>query len=358
MAAAARPTKKNRRLRSKSARLLHAATPTAVRRIACRFLAEARRARKRLEAKNDDEALHDFRVALRRLRSTLQIYRPMVDARMVPRKWRRRLKRLARTTGAARDAEVGLAWLLRRREYMTEAERAACNGLVVDWKVRRDEAYAEVRRTVHKEFAPLAARLSEAFAARTGRATTPPLAPTVATLLREQIAVLAAELRGVASITDAGTIHAARVEAKRLRYLLEPLVAEVPNGKALLKSLKKFQNDFGELCDRQMLREELMAAAVRYGSARIAREMRSIFGDDGAEQTADPDTDQGLLALARLLSDERKRWYADIEQRYLGKHADVFLASYRSLADTLANQAPAPTRKTPMDAVNMVHGSS
>jgi len=86
--------------------LLTARTPAAAKHIARALLCELRRARRRLATRRDDMALHAFRVALRRLRSTLQMYRPVLGRDMVPRKLRRRLKRLARATGAARDAEA------------------------------------------------------------------------------------------------------------------------------------------------------------------------------------------------------------------------------------------------------------
>jgi CHAD domain-containing protein len=337
MAAATRPTEKNQRLKAKRAPLLQARTPIAVRRIARGYLAAARRARQRLQVRGDPKALHDFRVALRRLRTTLRLYRPLVDARMVPRKWRRRLKRLARTTNAARDAEVGLAWLRRRHEHMSDAERAACDRLIDHWSARCDKAYAEVRRTLDKAFAPIDAGLRQAFAYPSNHVTAPALARSAGSLMHEQIAELATALHRIASATDARTIHAARVEAKRLRYLLEPLVKEVTHGKTLLKSLKKFQDDFGELCDRQVLTEELIATAAHDAADRSAQELRRIFDDNIAEPTPDSAAIAGVSALAGRLSAERKQRYAEIEQRYLGERVDPFLAPYRTLADTLMN---------------------
>lgn len=344
MAATTRPAKKNRRLNSKGARLLHARTPVAIRRIARTFLAAARRARRRLQADGDEEALHDFRVALRRLRSTLRIYRPVVDG-LIPRKWRRRLKRLARATGAARDAEVGLAWMHRQQAHTTEAEREACDKLIAEWSARRDKAYAKLRRTLDEEFTPLDEGLSMALAAPSGHVTASMLAPTAGTFMHEQIAALATRLHGIAAATDTRTIHTARVEGKRLRYLIEPFAAEVTNGKALLKSLKRFQDEFGELCDRQMLSEELIEATARYEAERSAREMREIFDGRADEPVAAASTTNGLRALASRLNAERQQLFAHIERHYLGQQTDAFLAPYRALANTLVNTPAVPRIK-------------
>ncbi|MFN2315529.1 MAG: CHAD domain-containing protein, partial [Gemmatimonadales bacterium] len=70
-------------------------------------LGNARAARRRLGSPEDSEALHDFRVALRRLRSVLQDWRrPTSDT--IPGRYLRHLRRLARATGPSRDLEVRL----------------------------------------------------------------------------------------------------------------------------------------------------------------------------------------------------------------------------------------------------------
>src|SRR3970040_32067 len=58
----------------------------AVCRIALTHLDAARAAHERLKGASDTDALHDFRVALRRLRSVLRAYRPWL--KNIPRKLR------------------------------------------------------------------------------------------------------------------------------------------------------------------------------------------------------------------------------------------------------------------------------
>jgi CHAD domain-containing protein len=323
----------------------------AVRRIARAFLAAARRARHRLYVHGDKEALHDFRVALRRLRSTLRVYRPVVGARTVPRRWGRRLRRLARTTSDARDAEVGLAWLRARRDHATAAERTARDWLIGVWSARCDKAYEKVRRTVEEEFDPLDAGLRRAFTVHAPLAGTPILAPTAGKLVHDQITELATTLHRITSVTEWQTIHAARIEAKRLRYLLEPLGGEIAGGKALVKSLKKFQDDFGELCDRQVLCEELIATAAAHAAERSAQELRSIIEERAVAPPDDGDLLQGLRELTDRLSTERKQCYERIEEHYLSEHADAFLAPHRALADTLTRTRPALKPRTPTTKV-------
>ena len=94
------------------------------RRLALVHLDAAMAARIRVKGSTDPEALHDYRVALRRLRSCLRSYRKELRA-TVTRKSRRQLRRLARGTNRSRDLEVHLEWLTGRREAAGETERRA-----------------------------------------------------------------------------------------------------------------------------------------------------------------------------------------------------------------------------------------
>jgi len=72
-------------------------------------LGEARAACTRLANESDRDALHDFRVAVRRLRTVLRAFRR--ELKTVPKKLERQLRDLTRATSGGRDAEVQLAWL-------------------------------------------------------------------------------------------------------------------------------------------------------------------------------------------------------------------------------------------------------
>ncbi|HEY2025526.1 MAG TPA: CHAD domain-containing protein, partial [Gemmatimonadaceae bacterium] len=78
--------------------------------VALRLLEDVGKRRDRLADPNAADALHDFRVALRRLRSWLRAFRPYLDDR-VRRPTRRRLGRIADASNAGRDIEVQIAWL-------------------------------------------------------------------------------------------------------------------------------------------------------------------------------------------------------------------------------------------------------
>ena len=101
-----------------------------VQRLALAQLDAAATACARVADRDDAEALHDYRVALRRLRSLLRAYAPWYDP--VPKHLRKRLRRLVRATNAARDTEVQIEWL---RHTLPRLKAGARSGL--DWLLAR-----------------------------------------------------------------------------------------------------------------------------------------------------------------------------------------------------------------------------
>src|SRR6202521_4568478 len=80
------------------------------RRLALAYLDDAAAALPRLADLEDAEALHDLRVAVRRLRSSLKAHHAQLGD-SVPKKLARRLRRLPPAPRAGRDAAVQIEWL-------------------------------------------------------------------------------------------------------------------------------------------------------------------------------------------------------------------------------------------------------
>jgi CHAD domain-containing protein len=102
--------------------LLDRPAAEAARLLALRLLDDAASARLRLGRPDDPEALHDFRVAIRRLRSSIRAWRDVLDNAVSPRVLRR-LRRLARATSESRDLEVHLAWVAAQAPNQREYQR-------------------------------------------------------------------------------------------------------------------------------------------------------------------------------------------------------------------------------------------
>ena len=90
---------------------------------------EARAASVRLKDPEDGEALHDFRVALRRLRSWLGSFRPQLDDTLRGR-YRRQLREVVAQTGEARDLEVMRALVQEEAKGLPPRHRRAAEWLL------------------------------------------------------------------------------------------------------------------------------------------------------------------------------------------------------------------------------------
>lgn len=301
----------------RSAPLLDLPAARAVRWLALNRLQDARAARERLSGGEDAEALHDFRVAVRRLRSLLRDYRGVV--KRVRRKERRRLAELARGTGAARDAEVQLAWLAERRPRARGAERVG----IAWWESRLLPRAAAARLEMAEAVArfPAARRRLERRLSRYRvrvRPDDPSEGPALRALLAERLAgtteELAAALAEVAGEDRQAEAHRARIAVKRVRYLLEPVAAEVPGAPRAIRELKGLQDALGTMHDLHVLREEVGAEAA------------------AAEAGPPP----GAEALIGRLGRGRRAAFTLLQRDWLGGRADALLGGLRKTAATLA----------------------
>lgn len=311
-------------------------------RIALTHLDAAHVAHARLKEGGDTEALHDFRVALRRTRSVLRAYRPWLGR--IPRKLRRHLRALARATNVARDTEVMMDWLRVERRKIRNPHRAGFVWLQALLGKRYEASCAEITREVLKEFSAMEDRLRASLtpiANADREAPAPSYAVITADLIRQHAAELAEHLEDIDSVDDAGAIHAARIRGKRLRYLIEPLANELPAAEKIIARMKQFQDRFGVLCDAFVQVREI-ASAVETAGAGIARDQMERALGMASAGAPTRDVLPGLIVLARRLRIETGRRYAVVERHYLGNRARRFLDPFESFADIVAGPEPSP----------------
>jgi CHAD domain-containing protein/CYTH domain-containing protein len=276
---------------------LRASTRRVVRLVALGHLADATAAGERLAEKTDDEALHDFRVALRRLRSWERAFRPYIRDD-VSKRLRRRLRDLARDTGASRDLEVHLAWLREQRRSLGRRQRPGLAWLLAHLHTQKEDADAVLEGDVDGRFQRLRSRLERALASyretlhvrENGHPAPPtPFAEALAPRVRDAGATLLAHLQHVRSMSDEDECHEARIAAKRLRYLLEPIGHLVPGADDLVTRLKSLQDVLGDLHDAQVFDAEvtaLAAEAVRPGTPNVDRRAPSPPDAAATEQVS------------------------------------------------------------------------
>ncbi len=272
---------------------------------------EAVAARARLEAASDEEALHDFRVALRRLRSVMQAFRPYID-HQVTKKLRRRLRDLARATNAARDTEVQILWVEDRREQLTPMERVGAKWFLEQLTEKRERDYDTSLQAIDRHFPRIDRRVRKSLHAAAadrgaGSGEHPNYALALEALIHDHTATLEHRLAAVRGPGDEDAAHATRISAKRLRYLLELVEREMKPARSAVGYLKDLQDILGELHDAQVVIVEF-GAACEQAAAENARRL-SELGRDGRRDDRERrrirrrNATPGMLALVQLCRD-------------------------------------------------------
>jgi len=289
----------------------------------------------RMKDRRDVEALHDFRVAVRRLRSVLRAYRRWLGP-AAGRKLRRQFRDLAAATNAGRDAEVQLAWLEGQRAALARGERCGLNWLVKRRRAARRAGYQSTRRHGREDFEKACERLTGRLGE--GPGVTPPLREVYAPLLREHAVALASNLAAVRGSADQSAVHATRIGAKRLRYLLEPLRAESATVKDMVRSLKVLQEVLGDLHDMHVLDAQL-AVEMDVVATEKAHRLRDLAlrGDHLAlARERRRDERFGLATLGARVQVRRDEVFAELERTWIGDRAPALLREAAVFADSLA----------------------
>jgi CHAD domain-containing protein len=311
--------------------------------LALSFLDQAVEARPRLADPADSEALHDFRVGLRRLRSCLKAYSAQID---MPKKLERRLRRLAGSTGPGRDTEVQIEWLRGHVPHLSSQHRAGLAWLLARLAERKRHAYEDMEDEVADEFdkldKELRARLSvyRAEIRLDARKDRPTLAEATAGILHGQMADLEKHLAKIEHAGDEQEAHEARIRAKRVRYLLEPLVAEIPRTGPVVKRFKALQELLGDLHDAHVLEAELVEAVEIAAAERAGKILELSLSDAPDENLLRAERrrarESGLIALARLNRARRDRLFETLETEWLGEKAGDFLREVEGLGEEMA----------------------
>ena len=186
------------------------------------------------------DAVHDARVATRRLRGALGIidalgdYPHLDEARLLARK-------TARTLARVRDLDVAL-------ELLDELERRAPSSAPAAAFCRRElfrERTAARRRLVRKLDDLSLRRLPELLNGRVPR-----LDRALGDQARDRATAVAQAVDYASGVYFPKRAHAARIEIKKLRYLIE---FHDPSDRASLKVLRKAQEILGDIQDRQVV---------------------------------------------------------------------------------------------------------
>ena len=328
------------------------------RRVALALLASTVAARARLDDPDDRTALHDFRVALRRLRTWLRAYESYLAGSVRKRHWRR-LREISQLAGVCRDNEVHVAWIRDVEESLKSRERPGGEWFLHQVAERQREADAEFRSMLDDRFEGTTDAIGDGLAVYDRRVDLRDPVPSrkfaavAAPLIVTQATSLGERLGSIESIQDQAMAHSARLAAKRLRYLLEPIAAGVDGGTALLKRLRNLQDTIGEMHDVHVMAEEVIEAAERAGAEQTRRVATALLegeSDADAHQEHARDPRPGLLAIATQLRRRGEAAFAELKTRWLGEHASDLTDAANAIVARLTAE-PAAARAVVAKAV-------
>jgi len=208
----------------------------------------------------DPEALHDMRVATRRMRAAFQLFAPYFDAKALA-PFGKRLRRLGRSLGTVRDLDVLLQKAQSYAANLPPDQADSLDPLLAAWQTHREVARRQMleyldspayRKFVTEFETFLTTPNAGALAASPGQPEPYQVRHIVPRLIFTRYeSVRAYEPLLPAASLD--TLHQLRIECKGLRYSLE-FFREVlgPEAAGLIKQVVAMQDLLGELQDARV----------------------------------------------------------------------------------------------------------
>ena len=213
----------------------------------------------------DIEELHDMRVAVRRMRAAVQLFRPYLPKKHAAY-LRKDLRHLGRALGPARDYDVMLANLERYRGELPARTNDSLEPLARRWQKKRGKARSAMREYLasnryrvlkqrigtylESERPPIGDGDANGAATAALNALREPLVfeevPGLLASRYEKVIAYGPSLQG----SSLERLHALRIDCKRLRYALE-FLREALNAQAehAIDDLKEAQDHLGEMND-------------------------------------------------------------------------------------------------------------
>ena len=273
------------------------------------------------------EALHDMRVATRRMRAAFRVFGPYYDPKIVA-PYAKGLKRTGRALGAVRDLDVFCEKLRAYCTSLPEAQQGSLDGLLAALDERREVARQQMIAYLDsKKYRRFVKRFGR-FVETPGMGSLPPafqdheprpyrvrhLAPLA---VYERLAPVRAYDEWLSIPSDQpepvegpplARLHALRIACKRLRYTLE-FFQEVlgPGAKEVVKEVVGMQDLLGAVQDAfvaaEILRDLSTLPGVEdYLAARRAemQELLAAFPEIWSRLTS-PEFSQGVARAVMVL---------------------------------------------------------
>jgi CHAD domain-containing protein len=281
-----------------------------------------------VRAAEDIEYIHRMRVATRRLRAALPLFRTCFTGKQYSR-WMHEIATITRALGEARDADVQIAFLVRyqKRSRSAQKDKARAQGadipanpfdpallyLLADLRKRRSGLQVRVLSALDAlEKSGVIGEMQALFAARNAAVRRTPWKamsygiPTVAALrIETRLGTMLSYEPWVPYPDAVAEHHATRIAAKKLRYTMEVYgsIYRLSLKKPLIR-VKKIQEILGDLHDSDVWIDHV---------TRILLRERSRLRTENEEKRPDPVT----LASLRLFLKERESARIQLHRQFV-----------------------------------------
>ena len=276
----------------------------------------------------DPEGVHDMRVLSRRLRSSINDFRPYLRKGTLPRP---KLRTIAARLGEVRDIDVALIALER---LLLKAKGPAVDGiklLAQELRARRLAARTTLNSSLQEQaiedfrkqfIAKLRALLIVVPTEASPDPTVPPVAQSFGSLGTEIINARLKDFAGASSCLyqpfQIRKLHELRILAKRLRYSMELFALCWGNEmEAMAKEVAQMQTSLGELHDSDVW--------IQHLGSRLKRTARKT-----STEPAELNTRAGATWLLKHFAATRTEHYRDAVSRWEQWQAEGFLEQIRA----------------------------
>lgn len=201
-----------------------------------------------VRASGDVEAVHDMRVACRRMNSALRLFRAYLPPKR-GKKLRGMMEELRDLLGAARNLDVLLQDLNEFLASATDQDKAQLDKVAAGWRAERAADQNKLVQLLDSDAYQKWEKRMDAFTEEGDGDDSPQVSHVVPALVWKQYGAVreAGAHLGEASLEE---LHALRIDIKRLRYTLEffaDVFGEKPG--ALIESLVALQDRLGTIQD-------------------------------------------------------------------------------------------------------------
>ncbi len=259
----------------------------------------------------DVEGLHQGRIAIRRIRAAMTLFKPLVSDRSF-RQLRSELKWLAGLLGAARDLDVLQSHFLNHAAHgegdsrLRDLSRHAEARRLLARRAVTESLDSERGRALFVNF--LAWIENGAWQRQCSRAVEQPISSFARRTLKKRLSRVVKRGESLADL-DAAARHKIRIEAKKLRYMAEFFLStrgvakQLKDYKAMIACCEKLQEALGAIRDKDALEEFLLREIRPYAGIAAGRVMAETYRPghrQGRQIAADRELRKAVKAHSKL----------------------------------------------------------